>query len=172
MILIGIGANLPSDKFGSAIETCAHAVNLLDAHPNISVLDTSRWFESAPVPVSDQPWFINGVVSIKTSLSAAGLLDFLHEIETECGRVRNDGSPEKNAPRVLDLDLLDFDGNLTTNGQKSPILPHPRMDERAFVLLPMADIAPDWRHPRTEKTLDELIKSLNPDQVARAVEDA
>ncbi|MDH3335037.1 MAG: 2-amino-4-hydroxy-6-hydroxymethyldihydropteridine diphosphokinase [Rhodospirillaceae bacterium] len=170
MILIGIGANLPSERFGSAIETCSHALGLINAHPNTKVLDNSRWFESAPVPPSDQPWFINGVASLKTDLSATGLLDVLHEIESQCGRERREGVGEKNAPRVLDLDLLDFNGELSINGQKKPILPHPRMDTRAFVLLPMADVAPDWRHPRTKQTLDELIKALNPDQVARAVE--
>jgi len=170
MILIGIGANLPSKRFGSAIETCSHALDLLNNHPDISVIENSRWFESAPVPQSDQPWFINGVASLKTSLSATELLDALHEIEIQCGREREDGVGEKNAPRVLDLDLLDFNGALSANGQKTPVLPHPRMDTRAFVLLPMADIAPDWCHPRTKQTLDELIKALGTDQVARAVE--
>ena len=170
MILIGIGANLPSERFGSAMETCSHALGMLNDHPNISVIENSRWFESAPVPPSDQPWFINGVANIETSLSATELLDVLHEIEARCGRNRAQGAGEKNAPRVLDLDLLDFNGILSPNGQKKPVLPHPRMDTRAFVLLPIADIAPAWFHPRTKQTLDELIKSLSPDQAARAVE--
>lgn len=173
MILIGIGANMPSEQFGSPIDTCSHAVDLLDSHPYISVLEVSRWFESAPVPISDQPWFINGVARIKTSLSAVELMDALHEIEGQCGRERKGGgADEKNAPRVLDLDLLDFNGTVSVNGQKNPILPHPRMNTRAFVLLPMADIAPDWCHPRTGQALDELIKALNPDQVAKPVDDA
>ena len=136
-------------------------------------MDLSRWYESAPVPVSDQPWFINGVASVKTELSPEQLMDILHEIEGECGRERGNPDIEKNAPRLLDLDLLDFKGTVCKNddnkAKKAPILPHPRMDGRAFVLLPLADIAPHWGHPVSKKSLDELIKSLNPDQVARPI---
>lgn len=173
MILIGIGANLPHEKFGSALDTCRHALGKLADHPEINLIDKSRWYESAPVPASDQPWFINGVVSIETGLSTVDLMNLLHEIEEDCGRKRGAGKngekgPKKNAPRVLDLDLLDF--NATVSGEKKgdgPNLPHPRMEARAFVLLPLADIAPHWHHPVTGKSLDELIKELNPDQVAR-----
>ncbi len=173
MILIGIGANLPHQRFGGAIETCRHAVNLLTAHPDINLVELSRWYESAPVPVSDQPWFINGVASVEAELSPEQLMEALHEIEAECGRERNNQDIEKNAPRLLDLDLLDFKSMVCKNdgnkAKKSPVLPHPRMDERAFVLLPLADIAPDWKHPITKQSLDELIKALNPDQVARPI---
>ncbi|MCK4939467.1 MAG: 2-amino-4-hydroxy-6-hydroxymethyldihydropteridine diphosphokinase [Rhodospirillaceae bacterium] len=173
MILIGIGANLPHQRFGGALDTCRHAVDLLAAHPDIKLAELSRWYESAPVPASDQPWFINGVASIETELSPEKLMEVLHKIEGECGRERNNPGLEKNAPRLMDLDLLDFKGVVSGNGdknvKKSPVLPHPRMNERAFVLLPLADIAPDWTHPVTKKSLDELIKALNPDQVARPI---
>ena len=173
MILIGIGANLPHQRFGSALETCRHAVNLLAAHPDIKLVELSRWYESAPVPVSDQPWFINGVASVEAELSPEQLMEVLHEIEAECGRERSNPDIEKNAPRLLDLDLLDFKGMICKNddnkAKKGPILPHPRMDGRAFVLLPLADIVPDWKHPITKQSLDELIKALNPDQVARPI---
>ncbi|MCK4940044.1 MAG: 2-amino-4-hydroxy-6-hydroxymethyldihydropteridine diphosphokinase [Rhodospirillaceae bacterium] len=173
MILIGIGANLPHKSFGSALDTCRHAVELLAAHPDIELVELSRWYESAPVPVSDQPWFINGVASIETKISPEQLMEVLHKTEAECGRERNNPGLEKNAPRLLDLDLLDFNGSVSgssdKNAKKGPILPHPRMGERAFVLLPLADIAPDWAHPVTKQSLDELIKALNPDQVARPI---
>ena len=123
MILIGIGANLPHKKHGSPLDTCRHAVGLLENHPHIKLVDLSRWYESAPVPPSDQPWFINAVARIETELSPMELMEALHQVEAQCGRGRPGGpekGPEKNAPRMLDLDLLDFDGK-TSN--KTPFIP-------------------------------------------------
>ena len=161
MILIGIGANLPSNRFGGPRDTCAAALAALNALTGVRVVAKSRWFESAPVPASDQPWFINGVARVETELSPAKLLDALHAIEADFGRVR----AERNAPRVLDLDLLAYDKVLISDGEVE--IPHPRLHERAFVLLPLGDVAPDWVHPAMGQKLRDLAAKLPKDQVCR-----
>jgi 2-amino-4-hydroxy-6-hydroxymethyldihydropteridine diphosphokinase len=88
------------------------------------------------------------------------LLNLLHAVETSFGRTRSSVPEIRNAPRTLDLDLIDFDG-LVQEGP--PVLPHPRMAARGFVLLPLRDIAPGWRHPESGRTLDALIDALGPE---------
>ncbi|MBF0248606.1 MAG: 2-amino-4-hydroxy-6-hydroxymethyldihydropteridine diphosphokinase, partial [Alphaproteobacteria bacterium] len=88
MILIGIGANLPSPRFGQPRGTCDAAVEALAALDGVRVATRSRWFESAPVPISDQPWYVNGVCAVETRLSPDRLLAVLHGIEEDFGRVR------------------------------------------------------------------------------------
>jgi 2-amino-4-hydroxy-6-hydroxymethyldihydropteridine diphosphokinase len=106
------------------------------------------------VPPSDQPWYVNGVVEIASALAAPELLALLHKVERKFGRVR--GQP--GAARTLDLDLLDHGGEKRRD--PPPVLPHPRMAERAFVLYPLAEIAPAWRHPVSGKPLHALISAL------------
>ena len=125
------------------------------------VIARSNWYESAPVPVSDQPWFINGVVHVKTDMDVANVLARLHEVEADFGRIRL----KKNDARVLDLDLLCYD-EVVMGGEGGAVVPHPRMSERAFVLKPMAELAPQWCHPQTGLTIEALIGSLPADQVA------
>ena len=181
MILIGIGSNLPSEEFGSPLATCEAALAALSAlkdeagQPILKILARSRWFESAPVPLSDQPWFINAVVSIETLLRPQSLLSCLHDIEAKFGRTRR----TRNEARILDMDLLAY-GDVVSGqeGQEGEgeekegnmVLPHPRIGVRAFVLLPLADIAPDWRHPSSGEPLERLIAALDADQVIRPVE--
>jgi 2-amino-4-hydroxy-6-hydroxymethyldihydropteridine diphosphokinase len=133
----------------------------------IHIRSRSRWYQSAPVPVSDQPWFVNGVICAETELSPAEVLAQLHRIEAELGRQRG----ERNAARAVDLDILAF-GNLILEGPEPPIVPHPRLAERAFVLLPLAEIAPDWRHPVTGTGISDLIAALPRDQVTRPLQDS
>jgi len=111
--------------------------------------------------VSDQPWFVNGVVAVETFLPPAELLALLHDVEAEFGRTRN----IRNEARILDLDLLAYD-DCVMNEPDGPILPHPRLHERAFVLLPLADVDPDWRHPVTGAAIADLIAALPADQQA------
>jgi len=161
MILVGIGANLPSDRFGDPMDTCEAACDALERLDFVHIIARSGWFESAPVPLSDQPWFINGVVQVDTKLPPNELLGALHSIEADFGRVRS----ERNAPRVLDLDLLAYDDIKITDS--SPQIPHPRMHVRAFVLLPLAKINPDWVHPQNGAKLADLIEKLPKDQLCR-----
>jgi len=121
-ILIGIGANLSPDGYASPRQGCEAAISGLAGH-GIEVVAVSPWYETAPVPVSDQPWFNNAVIAATTSMSAADALAALHRVEAHFGRIRT----VRNAARVLDLDLLDY-GGLTYDDDNISI-PHPRLHE-------------------------------------------
>ncbi len=127
----------------------------------VEIVRQSRWLKTAPVPISDAPWYVNAVAQIKTALPPNELLELLHRIEDEFGRVR----PFVNAPRILDLDLIAYDDFISTPGDHL-VVPHPRMHERAFVLLPLLDIDEDWLHPVIGKTAKELSKTIPVDQEA------
>jgi 2-amino-4-hydroxy-6-hydroxymethyldihydropteridine diphosphokinase len=152
MIFIALGANLPTVDYGTPILSLQAAIDRLCEIGQ--VLGQSRWYKSAPVPASDQPDFINGIISLETILTPEELLANIHRIEHEFGRQRG----IKNEARVLDLDLIDYHGRVTVN--KTIELPHPRMQTRGFVLLPLRDIAPGWVHPVSGQTIDQLIAKL------------
>ena len=154
MILVAIGSNLPHPVYGAPLAVCEAAVEVL---PDAAcrVVSCSRWFRSSPVPASDQPDFINGVISVRTGLNPLALLKKLHEIEAAFGRRRS----VPNAARILDLDLLVYD-QVITSGESPPILPHPRLSERAFVLKPLLDVAPSWKHPVSGRLAEELAAAL------------
>jgi len=156
MILIALGANLDHPRYGPPRETLEAALATLQQN-GVAILACSRWFRSAPVPPSDQPWFVNAVASAETGLSPGELMMKLHEIEVGFGRVRHCA----NEARVLDLDLLAYHDRVSEPGE-SPILPHPRLAERAFVVLPLAEVAPDWRHPVSGSSAAELASRLDP----------
>ncbi len=164
MILIGIGSNLPSPKYGQSRAVCEAALVAL-GEAGLRIAVRSRWYESAPVPATDQPWYVNGVAWVDTELGPEPLLQVLHRIEADFGRVRT----TLNAARILDLDLLAYDDRII-HGEGGVILPHPRLAERAFVLLPLADIAPSWRHPASGRSISELISSLPGDWTARPLQ--
>jgi len=162
-ILVGLGANLPSERHGSPVATLEAALRSM-AGKGLTVVACSSWWESAPVPVSDQPWYVNGVAEVATALAPAALLGVLHEIEAEFGRVRS----VVNAPRVLDLDLLAY-GDVVRTGPEAPLLPHPRLAERAFVLKPLAEVRPDWHHPVSGRSLSDMLAALPSGQIVRPV---
>jgi 2-amino-4-hydroxy-6-hydroxymethyldihydropteridine diphosphokinase len=124
----------------------------------IRVVALSGWYASEPVPVSDQPWFVNAVMAVLTGLDPAALLSRLLGVEAEFGRVRR----APNAARTLDLDLLDYYSRRCDAAALT--LPHPRLHLRRFVLEPLSEIAPAWRHPRLGLTAAELIAALPPGQ--------
>jgi 2-amino-4-hydroxy-6-hydroxymethyldihydropteridine diphosphokinase len=156
MLLIGLGGNLPS-RHGSPRRTLTAALAALARH-DIAIAACSAWYRSAPVPPSDQLWYVNAVAALATSRGPFDLLVLMQRIERELGRVRT----ARNAARSLDLDLLDYDGRLLETA--TLVLPHPRLHRRRFVLVPLAEIAPEWRHPRLGLTAAELLDGLSDGQ--------
>jgi 2-amino-4-hydroxy-6-hydroxymethyldihydropteridine diphosphokinase len=122
----------------------------------VSVLRVSPWYHTAPIPASDQPWYVNAVAEVETALPADRLLAVLHAVEQDFGRIRT----VPNAPRAIDLDLLDFRGEIAPGGPGRATLPHPRLQDRAFVLRPLADLDPGWRHPATGLSIQALLMVL------------
>ena len=150
---IGLGANLPSPA-GPPHATLAAALPRLGSLGNVK--QQSSLYRTEPVGFADQPQFLNAVVALETNLDPRPLLDQLLNIEKEFGRDRTAGIP--NGPRTLDLDILLL-GSLELN-EPGLELPHPRMAERAFVLVPLAEIAPELLLPGYGKTVAELLHSL------------
>lgn len=151
---VALGANLPGPTGQTPLETCKAAVETLTLRVG-GLIAVSSWYETAPVPESDQPWFVNGVARLATDMRPRSILERLHDIEKEAGRTRR----QQWEARILDLDLLAVD-DLIVDEPNGLILPHPRLAERSFVLRPMADIAPDWRHPLNGQTVQEMLDAL------------
>jgi 2-amino-4-hydroxy-6-hydroxymethyldihydropteridine diphosphokinase len=148
MILIGLGSNL-SSVIGSPAQTLRAALEDLQKR-HIKVEGTSRFYRTPAWPDPNDPPFVNAVARVSTDLAPAALLNQLHEVEAAFGRRRGIA----NAPRTLDLDLLDYDGRVETG---PPVLPHPRLSERAFVLVPLSDVAPSWVHPVAGQSVTSLL---------------
>ena len=161
MIVLGLGGNLPSRRFGEPRATLEAALGALDDQ-EVRVGRRSRWYRSRPVPDDGQPWYVNGVAELGTALPPRELLARLLDLEHEFGRVRR----ERWEPRVIDLDLLAYHelSNWGNPGAAPPILPHPRLHERAFVLLPLAELAPGWQHPVLHRRVEDLLRQLPPGQ--------
>jgi len=160
-IFIGLGANLSHDRHGSPRQTLEAALDELRRR-GVRTVRVSPWYRSAPVPPSDQPWYFNAVAEVDSDLPADALLAELHAVEAAFGRSRT----VPNAARPIDLDLLDFHGETATGGPGKATLPHPRMAGRAFVLRPLADLVPDWRHPITGRSVGDLLTDLPAAQIA------
>jgi len=158
-VYIGLGANLTHPVHGAPARTLRVTLDMM-AERGICVLQVSPQYRTAPVPASDQPWYVNAVAEVATDLAADELLTRLHALEAELGRART----LANAARAIDLDLLDFRGEIASGGPGRAILPHPRMSERGFVLRPLADLAPLWHHPVTRTPIQALLARLGPDQ--------
>jgi 2-amino-4-hydroxy-6-hydroxymethyldihydropteridine diphosphokinase len=164
MILIGLGSNLPTPRHATPQAVVEAALKALP-RAGIRVLARSGWYRSAPVPASDQPWFVNAVAAVATPLDPLALLRQLHAIEARFGRKRR----IVNEARSLDLDLLAYDDRVAEEPGGIRI-PHPRLAERAFVLLPLAELAPGWRHPVSGRTVEALIAQLPPGQAVTRID--
>ena len=153
---IGIGSNL-----GTPTKNCIEAIEKISALRSIKIISKSSFYQTAPIGNIKQDWFINSAIKIDTQLTPRELLSALLSIESEMGRIRK----EKWGPRLIDLDLLFYD-NLILN-QKGITLPHPEIQKRKFVLIPLHEIAEDLIHPILKKTIKTLLKESPDDAVVK-----
>jgi 2-amino-4-hydroxy-6-hydroxymethyldihydropteridine diphosphokinase len=148
-VAIALGSNI-----GESVTILKQALQTLEKHPKIAVKSCSSWYQTAPVG-PPQPDYFNGCALLEVKISPQELLRTLLEVEKKFGRARR----EKWGPRTLDLDLLIYD-SLILDGPTLQI-PHPRMRYRAFVLIPLAEIAPSWIEPVTGQTIAEMAANVD-----------
>ena len=169
---IAMGANLPSAT-GTALSTLEKSLELFMSE-SLQIHRISKWFSTPAFPAGSGPDFVNGTVIVKTRLPPIKVLEALHRIEAAMGRTRDN----RWEPRLCDLDILAYDDEIfpslktytqwknlelsqqTTKTPDELILPHPRLQDRAFVLVPLNDIAPDWCHPVTRITVSDMLAAL------------
>jgi 2-amino-4-hydroxy-6-hydroxymethyldihydropteridine diphosphokinase len=172
-VLIALGANLPP-RGGAIPDTLDRALQLLDGMDESTVTRRSRWFRTPAFPVNSGPDFVNGAVALESGMAPEDLLAALHRIEALLGRER----PARWAPRSCDIDMIAIGAKVLPDRETLErwmaldmgkaqslvppllILPHPRMQERGFVLVPLADVAPDWCHPVTGLSVAEMVEAL------------
>jgi 2-amino-4-hydroxy-6-hydroxymethyldihydropteridine diphosphokinase len=147
---ISIGSNL-----GDKRENCRLALTALTAAEGIRIRRSSALYRTAPVDFRDQDWFVNGVIEIETGLAPLDLLERLQTVQRQAGRP---AGGRRFGPRVLDLDILLYDGLILKDPRL--ILPHPAMHRRRFVLVPLCDIDPDALHPVLGRTAREMLAQL------------
>ena len=151
-MVVALGCSLPG-SYPSREALLDAALEALEPE-GLAVMERSSWWTSAAWPDPAAPAYLNGVALVETGLSAEAVLAALHRIEICFGRVR----AEPNAPRTLDLDLIAH-GRAVLDG--AVVVPHPRAHERLFVMGPLAQIAPDWRHPVSGRTARDLAASAS-----------
>lgn len=154
---LGLGSNV-----GDRLAQLRTSVRELESR-DIRILRVSRVYETAPVGVAAQRDFLNAVVCVETSLGPEDLLLAMEEVERSLGRT------DKGAgrPRSIDMDLLFYDGEVVN--RSGLVVPHPGIPSRRFVLAPMVDIAPTYRHPTLHKTMNRLLRDLADGQVVTAL---
>ncbi len=150
-VIVALGANLPGDYPSCEVLLDAALARL--AQEGLAVTAKSGWWRSAAWPDPSAPAFVNGVALVETTLEPDAVIALLHRVEADFGR----RSGARNAPRTLDLDLIAH-GRRVIDAD-SLILPHPRAHQRLFVMGPLAQIAPEWRHPSLNRAARELAES-------------
>jgi 2-amino-4-hydroxy-6-hydroxymethyldihydropteridine diphosphokinase len=169
-VFLGLGSN-----YQDRLQSLRRAHRSLDETHEIRVLATSPLYESEPwetepgTGVDERRWYLNCVVSVETSLAPAALLARLQAIETGLGRTRPPGTPEAQrfTPRTLDIDILLY-GDHVLSVPDDLHIPHLLLHERAFVLRPLVDVAPDLEHPTLYRTMRDLLADLEDDHEVRA----
>ena len=146
-VYLGLGANT-----GNRIKNLSRAIQAIAEQSTIGPV--SSVYETEPVGYTEQPLFLNAAISISTETDPEQLLQRIKEIEHSMGRTPG----FRNAPRPVDIDILFYDNRVLHSEQLT--VPHPRLAERAFVLVPLAEIAPGLRHPENGKTIKELLEGL------------
>ena len=159
MILLGLGSNL-SSSFGDRFKNINLAMKYLEGH-DIKILKKSSFYETLSYPNKKNPKFINIVVLVKTHLSPIDLMSVLIFIEEKLERKRD----KKNDPRTCDIDIIDHNGQILDFNYKNLnlTLPHEKLIYRNFVLIPLREIIPQWKHPKTNDSIEVLINKLPDD---------
>jgi 2-amino-4-hydroxy-6-hydroxymethyldihydropteridine diphosphokinase len=151
-VFIGFGSNV-----GDRVDFCDRAVTLLSLLPHSQLTGVSLLYETEPVYDHAQPgegWFLNGVVQLETDITPNSLLTVLREIERSLGRDEDD----RAGPRRIDLDIL-FYGHRAID-EPGLVIPHPRLHQRRFVLIPLSELDPLWVHPVLQRTITQLLAEV------------
>lgn len=160
-VFIGFGSNV-----GDRLDYCRRAVTLLSLLPHSQVTRASSLYETEPVVDGTDPgdgWFLNGVVALDSMLPPQRLFAFLREIERSLGR----DADHRAGPRTIDLDLLAFGSRVVQ--QPDLIIPHPRLEHRRFVLVPLSEVAADWVHPVSNRSAKQMVDQLTDRSIVRLV---
>ena len=153
MIYLNIGSNLPSKEGGRKINILK-AINHLKKL-KLKIIKISSFYETPSYPNNADPKFINLCVKLESNLKASELINEIKNIEKKLGRVRL----KKNEPRICDIDIIDFNGEIINNGKLE--VPHPRLHLRNFVIYPLKEIEPNWVHPLFNKKIDSFFQELD-----------
>lgn len=181
-VYLAFGSN-QADHLKDSVVIIQSSYALLTAN-SVDIITFSPFFQTPAFPAGNGPDYVNSVVCAQTSLNQYDLLAVLHEIEATLGRKRK----QRWGARVIDIDLLDYQGcilptlemylywrDMTAELQKTTwpgdlILPHPRIQDRGFVLVPLKAVAPDWVHPVTHESIDVLIEQIDPNELKEIVQ--
>ena len=148
---ISVGSNM-----GDREANCRKGIGAVEGHPLVTLTGCSRFYRTQPVDYTDQDWFVNAAIRIETTLAPVDLLNLLQQIEKETGTTPKS---VRFGPRILDLDILLY-GNHTID-LPDLVVPHPRMDQRRFVLKPLCDIDAHIMHPQKRLTMHDLLAALD-----------